>query len=86
MLVLCIAGCYILHGHSGGAFYCYRTHALPPCFASIADRKTIKITTPRDIAFSNLNPVKAHAYMCSARDLEYARLRKLGNTEQTVAY
>jgi hypothetical protein len=46
------------------------------------------VGTPRDLAFSNLNqiarrerrwipPVKTHAYMCSARDLEYARVRNL---------
>ncbi len=56
----------------------------------IRGRKTQKswatVGTPKELAFSNLNQiaqrerrwillVQTHAYMCSARDLEYARLR-----------
>ncbi len=60
------------------------------CFGPTVVRKTIKLITsllgtPRDLAFSNLNqiarrerrwipPVKTHTYMCSARNLENARL------------
>jgi hypothetical protein len=51
------------------------------------------VGTPRDLAFSNINQiaqrerrwillVETHAYMCSTRDLEDARLRKLGITDQ----
>ncbi len=59
----------------------------PLNFTKSVGEKHSLLGTPRDLAFSNLNQiarrerrwiplVKTHAYMCSARNLEYARLIK----------